>query len=195
MQVISRTVVNDQGGRVAPERTGPDHERSTAPDEVIAAVSGNVARLKLSLNRIRERYLAQARHDVEYSTDLLISCIAAHGPMRSSALAEMVRSDPSTISRQVAALVRDGYVERRADPSDGRAALLAVTPAGQWLHQEHHRKRDEHYRELLASWSDEDLERFATLLGAFVDDLEAYQIRNGRFGEPGPGGPSREETR
>ena len=45
------------------------------------------------------------------------------GPICASALAEMVQSDPSTISRQVAALVRDGLLKRRADPIDGRARI------------------------------------------------------------------------
>ena len=49
------------------------------------------------------------------------------GPHRSNALAEAVHSDPSTVSRQIAALVKVGYVERRPDPADGRACLLAAT--------------------------------------------------------------------
>jgi DNA-binding MarR family transcriptional regulator len=180
---------------MAPEQTGLALARSAAPAEVITDLSENLGRLTRTLTRIRERFLAQARHNVEYSADLLISCLASHGPMRSGALAEVVRSDPSTISRQVASLVRDGYVERRADPRDGRASLLAVTSTGTELYLDHRRVRDERYREVLARWSDEDLERFATLVGTFVDDLESYQARWGGFDDPGSRRPSREETR
>src|SRR5690349_22300310 len=49
------------------------------------------------------------------SAIVLLKNLVAMGPSRSSALAAAVHSDPSTISRQVAALVRDGLVERRAD--------------------------------------------------------------------------------
>ena len=44
------------------------------------------------------------------------------------ALAAAVHSDPSTVSRQVAALVRAGLIERQADPEDGRASVLVPTP-------------------------------------------------------------------
>src|SRR5262245_11500612 len=64
------------------------------------------------------------------SAFILLKNLIHMGPSRSSALAAAVHSDPSTVSRQVAALVRDGLVERRADQDDGRASLLAATPAG-----------------------------------------------------------------
>jgi DNA-binding MarR family transcriptional regulator len=41
--------------------------------------------------------------------------------------------DPSTVSRAVAAMVAQGLVERRADPHDGRATVLALTPDGEAL--------------------------------------------------------------
>ena len=71
--------------------------------------------------------LAAAAHDVEWSAHVLLRCLAHEGPMRAGALAEMLQSDPSTVSRQVAALVKDGLLERQADPADGRASLLVLT--------------------------------------------------------------------
>ncbi|MDZ7884163.1 MAG: MarR family transcriptional regulator [Mycobacterium sp.] len=50
--------------------------------------------------------------------------------MRSSELATMVNSDPSTVSRQVAQLVERGHVERVPDERNGRAFVLAVTQSG-----------------------------------------------------------------
>src|SRR4051795_4723832 len=52
------------------------------------------------------------------------------GPLRSQDLAEALFADPSTISRQVSQLAGRGYVERRPDPADRRASLLALTPLG-----------------------------------------------------------------
>jgi DNA-binding MarR family transcriptional regulator len=49
---------------------------------------------------------------------------------RSSDLAARAGLDPSTVSRAVAGLVTQGLVTREADPHDGRATLLVVTPAG-----------------------------------------------------------------
>lgn len=53
-----------------------------------------------------------------------------HGPIRLSALAELESVTAPTMSRVVAALEEQGYVERTADPEDGRAKLLSATPEG-----------------------------------------------------------------
>ena len=50
--------------------------------------------------------------------------------MRVTDLAELKQADPSTVSRQAAQLVKAGLARREADPADGRASRLAVTPSG-----------------------------------------------------------------
>jgi DNA-binding MarR family transcriptional regulator len=98
--------------------------------------------------------------------------VRGEGPIRAGALAGVVQSDPSTVSRQVAALVKDGLLERRADPEDGRAALLAVTDRARTVLAEQDRIRLGRYDEMLADWDADDLSRFAELLSRFTDDYE-----------------------
>ncbi|KPM51782.1 transcriptional regulator, MarR family protein [Frankia sp. R43] len=141
----------------------------------VAQLADDVARLIRGLARARSQFLARARDDMEWAAQILISYLAAGGPMRLGALAAAVQSDPSTVSRQVAALVRDGFVERRADPADGRAVVLDVTEAGRQVHRDHIRVRNERYEEMLAAWSSEDLATFAALLHRFGDAMEIHQ--------------------
>ena len=108
------------------------------------------------------------------SAFVLIKTLAHHGPLRSSALATAVHSDPSTVSRQVAALVRDGLVERRADQGDGRASVLAVTPAGIALMQEFRNRMGLSLAQVVRGWEPEEVERFLELFERFVKDHEAY---------------------
>lgn len=142
------------------------------PRAEIAEVADNVVALLRSFSRARARLLAAAADDVEWSAHLLLKCIATEGSMRASALAEFLKSDPSTVSRQVAALVRDGLLERRSDPADGRASLLALTPKADALVAEHDRKRLEQYEKMLEGWSDADLRRFAKMLARFTTAYE-----------------------
>ena len=53
--------------------------------------------------------------------------------LRLGALAEAEGVAPPTLTRIVNALERDGYVERAADPTDGRAQLVRLTEAGRRL--------------------------------------------------------------
>ncbi|MDP9115662.1 MAG: MarR family transcriptional regulator [Actinomycetota bacterium] len=138
----------------------------------VEAVADTFVELARSFHRARARMLAAAAHDVEWSAHVVLRCLATEGPMRSSALADCIQSDPSTVSRQVAALVKDGLLERRADPDDGRASLLVPTTKAQAVLAEHDKIRIQHFDRMLHDWSDRDLREFAALLGRFTTDFE-----------------------
>src|ERR687891_2005131 len=72
-------------------------------------------------------------YDISVTQCHALEALVDHGPMRLSALAERLFLDKSTTSRVVSTLVRKGYVEQRADASDGRATTLSATRQGQRL--------------------------------------------------------------
>jgi DNA-binding MarR family transcriptional regulator len=83
---------------------------------------------------------------------------------RATDLAAHYALDKSTVSRQVAALERDGLVERRLDPADHRVQVLHLTDAGREILAEVTLRRRAAVRERLADWPEQDLERFARYL-------------------------------
>ena len=145
------------------------------PVEDAAAVADHFIRLNRCFARVKMRFLAAAQHNVEWSSHLLITTLAVEGPMRASALAEHLQADPSTVSRQVATLVKEGLVERRADQDDGRASVLAVTAKGAEVFRDHKRLRNEHYQHMLSGWTGEELQAFAGYLSRFTDRIEDFQ--------------------
>ena len=140
-------------------------------DELATTFSG----LMRAFKRAHQNFLLKAEREVEWTSQLLLSCVVNEGPLRASAIAGLVDSDPSTVSRQIAQLVRDGYVERRADQADGRASLLVATEKGTAAHGEHRRMRNERYQRMLAEWNERDVRKFATLLQRFTADFEAHR--------------------
>ncbi|MFC6088071.1 MarR family transcriptional regulator [Saccharothrix sp. BKS2] len=146
-------------------------------------------RLGMALVRMNKMHACVAAHlsktGVDKSAFVLLANLNQLGPSRSSALAEAVFSDPSTVSRQVAVLVKEGLVERRADPEDGRASVLAVTGAGARLLAERRKQRNEALIHLFADWSPEDRDRFVEFFERFVGDYEKalpYFIAEGGLG-------------
>jgi DNA-binding MarR family transcriptional regulator len=133
-------------------------------------------RVSTAMVRLNKMHAQLAHHmakqGIDKSAFVLLATLAGLGECRSSALAEAVFSDPSTVSRQVAGLVKDGLVERRADPADGRASVLAVTGAGRELLAERSRMRIEAFQRLFADWSDEEFKNFTDLFERFVQDYE-----------------------
>jgi DNA-binding MarR family transcriptional regulator len=149
---------------------GP-HPQAASQD--VAAVADSVVELMRSFTKARARMLVAAASDVEWSAHLLLKHVHTDGPMRAGTLAECVQSDPSTVSRQVAALVKDGLLERRADPDDGRASLLVLTPKADAVLAKHDQMRLEYFARMLDGWSDDELRRFAMSLDRFTQAYEA----------------------
>ena len=94
------------------------------------------------------------------------------GEQRCSALASAVGIDVSVASRQVAALERAGYVERRPDPQDGRASLLRLTDAGAAALATTRALRDDWAASALADWDEDDAVRLSALVERLIGDLE-----------------------
>jgi len=59
--------------------------------------------------------------------------VVKDGPLRSGELSASEGVAPPTMTKVVAALEQQGFVERFPDPDDGRAALISATPAGREL--------------------------------------------------------------
>ncbi|MFE0454399.1 MarR family winged helix-turn-helix transcriptional regulator [Streptomyces sp. NPDC058914] len=94
----------------------------------------------------------------------LLGHLEESGGCRATDLAAHYALDKSTVSRQVAALERAGLVERRQDPEDHRVQLLHLTGAGRRILAQVTESRRTAFRERLARWPQEDLERFAEYL-------------------------------
>src|SRR3954454_22402426 len=100
-------------------------------------------------------------HNVEPAGLGRLSAPAPPGPPRLSTLASVMCLDLSTVSRQVPALEKHGWVARTRDPEDHRAQLLELTPAGQDMLQAVRRSRAEVLERLLPDWSTADIRQFA----------------------------------
>lgn len=135
-------------------------------------VGTQLVRLVRLLERKQAQYQADHPDAVERAAYILLVHLVKDGPQRAGTLAESVYSDPSTISRQVAQLVRLGLVERTADPEDGRATLLAATDEGRRVFEENRRNRNERIAGLMGEWDPADRARFADLLVRFTTDFE-----------------------
>jgi len=104
---------------------------------------------------------------LDRSAYLLMHRISVDGSAGVKALAEELRLDISTVSRQAAALEHKGYVYRVPDPQDGRAFSLRLTELGAKELAEHRRARLAQVKERLRDWSDEECRSFGRLLRKF----------------------------
>ncbi|MFB9378282.1 MarR family winged helix-turn-helix transcriptional regulator [Kineococcus gynurae] len=120
----------------------------------------------LRRSRAISRDTARTVHpDLEPEAYSLLVRLDDVGEARPSDLAAFFGIGKPTLSRQVQLLERLGLVARAADPSDGRAVRLMLSPLGtQQVHAARKARRDR-LHDLLSSWTTDDIATFATLLG------------------------------
>ncbi|MET0189494.1 MAG: MarR family transcriptional regulator [Pseudonocardia sediminis] len=128
---------------------------------------------------IRQVKRSTERHRPEMIVDMagyhVLAYLKVEGPQRAGEMAAAFHSDPSTISRQVSALVKSGLVERRADPGDGRASLLAATDEGVRVIETERHRRARVIASVLGSWSPGDRDALTELLARFLDDYQSFE--------------------
>lgn len=149
------------------------------PSAAELAVADDVGTQLTRLVRLTERLQAARQtaepDGIERATYHLLVHLVKDGPQRAGSLAEIVHSDPSTVSRQIAHLCKLGYVERTADPDDGRATLIAATAEGERVFEQNRHRRAVGIATMLASWQLDERVALADLLGRFVTAIEDYK--------------------
>ena len=97
----------------------------------------------------------------------LLARLCDHGPRRPSDVAEDLGVGKATITRQLKPLEVLGLIERRPDPGDGRAHLVALTEEGARRLAEAREARRRRLRSHRDAWPPEDVRTLASLLGRF----------------------------
>lgn len=117
---------------------------------------------------------ASGQVELERSTYGILCLLDDDGPQRLGAIATAFRLDPSTITRQVQAVVRLGLAEKSVDESDRRASLLKLTELGASAVSEARSHRREMLDQLLAKWTPDERAEFLNSLQRFNDTVDAW---------------------
>jgi DNA-binding MarR family transcriptional regulator len=137
----------------------------------IHRLAEQVPRFMRLIHGLKSQHAAEGGR--ERAAMVLLFPLGRLGPLRQTALAELVHADPSTISRHVAMLVERGLVRRDADESDGRASRLVVTDAGRAELEKLRAEREAYFGQVMADWSDDDVATFTTLFQRLLDGVAA----------------------
>lgn len=100
--------------------------------------------LRLATMRLARRLRQQrADHGVPLGQISVLATLDRLGPLTPGALAQHEQVRPPTMTRVLAALDGAGYLQRVADPNDGRSQLVSLTPSAQKMLRDDRRRRDE----------------------------------------------------
>lgn len=105
---------------------------------------------------------------LSFTTLSVLDTLAHRGPMRLTELARTEQVSQPGVTQLVTRLERDGLVERRPDPSDGRAVLVHITEAGRRIGRSRHDDRTRHLVPLVAQLTAEQRRAIANALPALT---------------------------
>ncbi len=146
---------------------------SNTPDDAPVPVNGDgvdnalqQVEHQLSIFWRRARSLShqlsrQVHPDMEPAAYGLLSIIRKEGPMRLTELASCIGVGKPSVSRQIAFLESIGMVYKEADPQDGRAQSIRLTPKGEEKMHQVQDARRQVFRERLGEWPLEEIRTLA----------------------------------
>lgn len=105
---------------------------------------------------------------LSFTTLSVLDTLAVSGPKRLTELAKTEQISQPGLTQLVTRLERDGLVERRPDPADGRAVLVHITDSGRKIGQARHEDRGRHLIPLIAQLTPAERQAIAAALPALT---------------------------
>ena len=123
----------------------------------------------------RHQLASAARGVLERSAYLILNRIDATGPMTARELAEALQLEISTVTRQVAAMLRENVVERIPDPDGGLASRLRITETGATQLAADRERYQTGLGKVMSSWPDTECAELYRLLRTLNEHIEDLQ--------------------
>lgn len=144
-------------------------------------------RLSITSNAVSGRIAQEYRTRFGLSVPewRVMAVLGDAGAMTQRELTRLTLMDKVAVNRACKVLEERGLAARQPNNADGRSHLLALTDSGREMHGQIMPLALEMERRLFATFTDEEIETFRSLLGRVREeaaDLDADDIDEGNFG-------------
>jgi len=137
--------------------------------ELTSRLRGVIPRLARQLN---DTSTGEGLTPTQYS---VLALVRVRGPLGLAELTELEGLNPTMLSRIVKVLDERGLIRREPDPSDMRAARVAVTPEGEQTHERVREQRTQVLAECMASLPSQVTETLLAAVPALEELAEALK--------------------
>jgi DNA-binding MarR family transcriptional regulator len=141
----------------------------SASDDAVSRIEIELALLSRTLERLSRQ--SKVHDELDRASYLLARTLDWTGPTSVKSLADLLGLDPTTVTRQVAAMERSGLLHRRPDTVDRRRRLVAITAKGSEKMRAVQAARHDYVDGLLSVWALSQQNAFGALLASFNDEL------------------------
>ncbi|TVZ76590.1 DNA-binding MarR family transcriptional regulator [Streptomyces sp. BK340] len=139
--------------------------RVTSPQNTSHQTDLDVDDLTRAIENFNRFYIRLASvQKLSFTTLSVLDTLAFRGPTRLTDLVRTEQLSQPGITQLVTRLERDGLVERRPDPTDGRAVLVHITEEGRKIGRARHEDRARHLRPLIGELTPEEQQTITAAL-------------------------------
>ncbi|WP_245880313.1 MarR family winged helix-turn-helix transcriptional regulator [Streptomyces zhaozhouensis] len=129
----------------------------------------NVVDLTTAIENFNRYYIRlPSVQQLSFTTLSVLDALVSGGPKRLTELVKTEQISQPGLTQLVTRLERDGLVERRPDPADGRAVLVHLTEAGRAVRQARQDERERRLAPLIARLTPGEREAIASALPALT---------------------------
>ncbi|MFZ1062878.1 MAG: MarR family transcriptional regulator [Acidimicrobiales bacterium] len=150
---------------------------SKTPNTLSASTASSAAALRVAVLRIYRALRTRAEHHLTPSQGSALKRIEQSEPVRIGVLAHLEGISAASMSKIVDSLVEDRYVERVADPLDGRASVVQLTTEGREIIHAIRTANTEALESALESLSESERSILRRSLPVLEKVAEALQLR------------------
>ncbi|HEU5019489.1 MAG TPA: MarR family transcriptional regulator [Pseudolabrys sp.] len=163
---------------MAAESEDKQERRAADPHDTSGALADLEEALAF-LVRGLEAVQRRRSYPLERAHYLLVGLIEREGPQTIGAVARRLLLDDSTVTRQVAAMVRHGLIRKAPRPGDARSIVLEVTAKGRDDAEAMRAARLKRLARLFRDWTEEERRQGAKVLSrlnaSLIDVLKESQ--------------------
>lgn len=143
-----------------------------ARDFRIVELESALSRLGKALRKIKIPNTFLSR-DIDINSFWQLAPLRDNSVLRPSEIALQLGLDSSTVSRNIQKLEKQNLVERREDPTDARAYLIALTDDGRQILDIVSQARRKKFESVLSHWDHDEISSLLYQLTRFTDELES----------------------
>lgn len=145
----------------------PDSDKRDAAPGALPRLERELAFLVRWLEAVQRR----RDYALERAHYLMLLLLMEDGPQSVGRIAERLRLDASTVTRQVAVMVKRGLVRKQPNPDDRRGGMVCATARGREEASQMRAQREARIEALFAAWPEAKRRQMGELLGDLNESL------------------------
>lgn len=128
--------------------------------------------------------------EIEPAAYSVLFTLQREGSQRMTDIAKHLGIGKPTLSRQLTTLAERGFIDKKADPADGRALMISLTVEGRSRLEAAQKERSERYLHMLEPWPEEEIVTLYELLAKMNKAYADYDATHGAGNAPPKGLPT-----